>query len=104
MSQRPGTMYLPETSMRWASEGILIWLLGPTAMIFPALETTVAFGIGGSPVTSTTVPPMKANVPVCRPGNEDRERGLVLIAHGLEVIELSVGGDQRGQVIGAVHP
>ena len=63
-------MYLPETSMRWASEGILVRLLGPTAMIFPALVTTVAFGIGGFPVTSTTVPPIKANVPVRRPGND----------------------------------
>ncbi len=37
-------------------------------------------------------------------GDKRRERGFIIVANGLEVIELGVGRDQRSQIIGAVHP
>src|ERR1019366_8811690 len=35
---------------------------------------------------------------------EIREGGFVVLKHGFEMVEFGVGGNQRGEIVGVVHP
>ena len=115
-------MYLPVTSMRCASAGTLTVVAGADGDDLAVagndgrirdgrLAGAIDHGCADKGERSSAAAGKllaqlgeRGHLVVRGAGDKLGQRRFVVVAHGLEVVELGVGRDQRGEIVIAVHP